>query len=184
MQSPPGGSVEGESDRRQDARFPRFAGREIDLGQTAGRARAGLSWMSTRPFGPDGADDTLAIACGAVVSDPAGAAARRPTRSASPTPPGRPLAWRSGRVRSWGVQPEFSLDLRTICFRSEHCCALSVPLSDARRSVRCPLRMGGAEPGAYYEPHCPAEEKDPHHDAFGCAARRAGRLTSGRAVSR
>jgi hypothetical protein len=25
--------------------------------------------MSTRPFGPDGADDTLVIACGAVVSD-------------------------------------------------------------------------------------------------------------------
>jgi DNA-binding CsgD family transcriptional regulator len=31
MQSPPGGSVERESDRRQEARFPRFSAREIDL---------------------------------------------------------------------------------------------------------------------------------------------------------
>jgi hypothetical protein len=59
----------------------RFAGREIDLRNDPGRARADLSGMSTRPSGPDSTDDTLAIAGGAVAGDrPPGAAAGRPTQ--------------------------------------------------------------------------------------------------------
>jgi hypothetical protein len=63
------------------------------------------------------------------------------------------FAWRRGSFSAGGRPTE------SPCFGREHA-ALSVFLSQVRRSVRCRRRMGGVELSAYDKPHCPAEEEN------------------------